>query len=708
MKFFSKILTLSLLLSPLLASDDLLRDLLIVEAVTEKVNDRLPVFFNNYFQGGYINMPSARMGLDGEVGGGFSYIPPYRIYSMRVQFYDRVEFSGNYRIFEGIKDPILSAHGFGDFSDKGVNVKFALLFPEETNYRLPGISIGWDDFLGTKAFQSRYIVLTQVLPEQNIEATLGFGDMRISGWFGGFSWMPLRRCCSIFSTLCLTTEYDATDYHSKKREPHPRGRDFNSRFNYGVKWRLLDVIDLSAAYVRGKTFSYGISASYNLGHTSGILPKICDPPLYRAPVNVEPIGDLRTEEMFIQDLFWALRCQGFFLMESSMCCDVLYLRILNEKWRWEDQVRGRLNNLMAFLIPTNIQKVVVVMDGPGFELQRYVFCMDFVRRFGEGKLSPYELKVLTPLQDPLRMPQGDIAFWEDRSRFCTSMWPKFISFFGSAKGKFKYAWGGYASLDGYLFNSLRYSVQGSYTVGTNLDDVKDVDKLNPSQLINVRTDLVNYLKQPGFSLEEAYVQRSFAMKKGFFSRIAGGIFELMYGGVGGEVLHYPANSPWAWGIEAAWLKKRTYTGVGFTNKIRKLNGYVPEYVRFHGAQAFFNLYYNVRDFNMDIQLKAGKYLANDVGAGIECSRYFPSGTRIYFWYTVTNGHDKVNGHTYFDKGVGISIPLDIFSKCSSKRRWTYGMAAWLRDVGQSAYTGESLFWTIRNERERVLRGDCRG
>jgi hypothetical protein len=698
------ILALLVCFSPLLSEHDLMQDLLIVDAINCKLNDHLPVTYNNFLQGGYINMPSARMSPDGEIGAGFTYLPPYRIYNLRVQYYDRIEFSGNYRIFGGVCDPNLSSFGFGDFSDKGVNVKVAFLFPEESGYKLPGISFGWDDFLGTKAFEARYLVLTQVFPQYHLEATLGWGDMRLGGWFGGFAWMPWRHCCTPFATTQFLVEYDTTRYKSKKYEPHPKGHKLSSPVNVGVKFRVFDLIDLSCGYVRGRTFSFSGSCNYNIGSCKGILPKICDPPFYRSPVNTEPLGCNRDDHTFVEDLFYAMRCQGFSLMETSICGNHLYIRALNQKWRYEWTVRNRLNHLMAYLIPSNIEKVVVIIDGPGFPMQQYTYYMDFVRLFAQQKMCPYELKVVTPLQNYQPIPWGaENLYYEKRCLASFSLWPKMVTFFGSAKGKFKYAWGAYASLDGYLFDTLWYSLQGSYTFGSNLDHVKDVDKLNPSQLINVRTDIVNYLKHQGPTLEEAYVQRNFNLCRGFFGKIAGGIFELMYGGVASEVLYYPVNSVWAWGIEGAWLKKRKHEGLGFTNKIRKLHGYRPEYVTFHGAQYFFNVYYNLQELDLDLQIKAGKFLANDWGGRFEVSRYFASGTRIFCWYTLTNGHDKVNGHTYYDKGVGISIPMDLFYKCSSKNRWAYGMSAWLRDVGQFAYTGFDLYNAIRCERERYLR-----
>ena len=74
-------------------------------------------------------MPSARMGKEGEIGIGYSHVPPYRNYNIRFQLFKNFELIGNYRIFHHIKDPVLSQYGFGDFSDKGINFKYALFLP---------------------------------------------------------------------------------------------------------------------------------------------------------------------------------------------------------------------------------------------------------------------------------------------------------------------------------------------------------------------------------------------------------------------------------------------------------------------------------------------------------------------------------------------------------------------------------------------------
>lgn len=652
-------------------------------------------------------MPSARMGCEGEIGIGYAYVPPYRLYNLRCQVLDKIEITGNYRVFKGIKDPVLSPFGFGDFSDKGANIKIALFLPEDSQYKLPGFSFGFDDFLGTQSFKASYVVLTQVFLKYNLEVSLGYGIQRYNGLFGGFNWMPFR--CSewkYLNSLSFSAEYDATNYRSHRCEPHPKGRVKKSPINFGLKYRINDCLDLSVSYVRGDALCFSASSYYNWGNTTGFLPKIDDPLPYNAPIITEPLGCRRPEQTLVSELVFAFQEQGFDIWEiwlSYNSCGQKQLRIktLNDTYRLECEVRCRLNHILAALIPNDIVEVIVVIDAEGFPIQEYHYNMDLVRLFAAKEICAHELKILTPMTevtypDPY---SGCKLFGCKRECINFELNPRTHTLFGSSSGKFKYALGVNANINGYFWEGVYYSIQVGCTVATNLGKCNDYDILNPSQLINVRTDIVRYYRHRGLSLDEAYLQKNWNVGCGCYARVAGGYFEEEYGGGACEFLWYPVRSPWAIGVEGAVLKKRTYTGLGFTNKIRKLDGITPTYRRFLGSQYFVNLYYDLECLRLSFKVAAGKFLANDWGVRNEISHYFPSGLRLTIWYTLTNGRDKINGKTYYDKGIGFSMPFDIFYTCSERTRWNYGMSAWLRDVGVQAYTGLHLYELINDQRQ---------
>lgn len=694
--------------------DDLMRDLMIVDYWNRKLAERLPVTYNHLFQGGYLNMPSARMGEDGELGVGYAWNKPYINYNLRCQLAKRLEVTGNYRILKGVADPILSRHGFGDFSDKGANIKFALFLPEDSDYILPGIALGCDDIIGTRNFRAQYIVLTQVFLDYNFEVSLGYGAQRIHEWFGGVSWFPFRTSCSPYlQGLSFAAEYDAipdrADHEIKRRLHHhehkKRKGEKRGHINLGFKYRLWDHFDLSLSYMRGHAWAFSASTYFNFGCTEGFVPKIEDPLPYQAPVNTEPIGWRRPEDVLAQDLLYAFRDQGFDILEVwlSYCegCRVLRLKVFNDLYFWECDVREQLNHLIAALIPADIDQVIVTMDDEGVAVDEYRFDMEWVRSYKRGEICLYEFNLLNPLHevsyaDPCL---SRLLFQQERERWNIEIYPKTCTFFGGSTGKFKYALGLHFGLNGFIFRDVYYSVLLGWIFLSDLKNLSGIDRLNPSQIVNVRSDIIEYAKQKGITVDEAYLQKNWNVGCGCFFKLAGGYFEEEYGGVATEFLCYPVNSCWALGVEGAQLFKRKHSGLGFTNKVRKLHGFRPTHRHWHFSQYFLDLYYKWHCAELDFKVQIGKFLANDYGLRLELTRYFPSGLRVGIWQTWTNGHDRINGKLYFDKGIFFSMPLDIFYTHSDRSRFHYGLSAWLRDVGATSATGKGLYDIVNDMRQ---------
>ncbi len=687
--------------------ENLMNDLLVVDYWNRRLNEKMPVTYNHLYQGGYFAMPSARMGADGDLGIGYAYVEPYRLYNFRAQVLDRLEITGNYRIFHGLEDPILSPHGFGDMSDKGANFKFSLFSPEESGYQWPGLSFGIEDFIGTRGFHARYVVLTHVFLPYHLEISLGYGVKRIRGFFGGCSWIPFSNTeWKWLDSFCVTAEYDATPYKCEKIEKHPHGREKRSPINFGFKYRLWDFLDLSVSYMRGKTISCFAGASYNFGYTTGFLPKIDNVLPYKSPVNFEALGSLRPQQTFVSELVFAFQEQGLTLLDIHLfyneCNEKsLRLNVLNETYRLECEVRSRLNGLLAALMPSDIAQVNVVINSEGFPIQEYVFMMEAVRAFEDKQIGFYELDVLTKEREVTYPDPYASAHLFSRRRhlYNIEIAPNTRTLFGSSSGKFKYALGLNCAFNGFLRGDVYYQIVVGSNFISNIGHIQSIDRLNPSQLIHVRSDIVKYYCHRGVSLTQAYLQKNWNLGRGLYARVAAGYFEVEYGGAAAEFLYYPVTSPWAIGIEGAVLKKRTYTGLGFTDKVRKLTGFIPSYRKFLGSQMLVNLYYDFKPAHLDFKISVGKFLANDWGVRNEISRYFPSGLRLTIWYTLTNGHDKINGKTYYDKGVCISMPFDIFYTYSERSRWDYGLSAWLRDVGVQAMTGDHLYELIDDQRQ---------
>ena len=154
-------------------------------------------------QTGLINMPDARIAPDGTLRFGYGFAEPYPTLWSSITMLPRLELSARYTRIMGVpafpNDP---AADFGDYKDKSFDGKFVLF--REGSW-VPQLSIGAQDFMGTRIFDAYYAVASKRLGD--FDFTLGFGDRRIDGVFGGVRYRP-----KALQGLALVAEYDANDY----------------------------------------------------------------------------------------------------------------------------------------------------------------------------------------------------------------------------------------------------------------------------------------------------------------------------------------------------------------------------------------------------------------------------------------------------------------------------------------------------------------
>ncbi len=684
----------------------LFNDLELVKKIDQQIHDALPFSYNYSMVGGYFNMPSARMSKTGEIATGVAIVKPYDIYGVNFQVLQRLEFSLNYRVYKGILERNFGHEGFGDDAERIGNVKIGILTLADGFPSLPEISFGIEDFIGTKRFNAKYAVMTKQFLNANLECSLGYGKGRIKGVFGGLSWSPFRRLkIPLLNDLSFLAEYDAINYKKHLYE-HPSGKNVKSRINGGISFVGWDTLQLSLSSVRGKALAGSASLRYPIGTTSGIFPKVDDATVYTSPVNTEPLGVVRNERDFSHEIAYALSDQGLDLYSASLGYDEegnkeLYLKIVNNRYRKETVVRKRIQHVLAALTPSDIKTIIAIVEADAVPCQAYYFRNEDLQRWRLGIISDFELDTLAPMKEAPSYPsQYDAAeiFQRHKPIWTFTIRPRLLTFFGSTSGKFKYNVSAVASPEGYIFNQVYYKLQLGYSIKSDMQGLGNPDRANPSRELIVRTDSLKYFQTNSFLMEQAYLQRSWNLKRGWFYRFALGYFESAYGGAATEFLYYPVNCNWAIGMQFAAVLKRDYHGIKFSRTTLQLRGDKYVKVPFIGVQYFLEFYRDFKPLHMDLLLSAGQFLAKDKGVRIDVGRYFKSGLRFSLWCTFTNGHDQVNGHTYFDKGFSFMIPLDMFLKQSSRNYIGYAMAAWLRDVGARAETGKKLYWTLREER----------
>lgn len=685
------------------ATSQLFQDLNTVKAIDRQLHDSLPLFINYQLQGGYFTMPSARTYEAGLLGVGYAWVPPYNLWSLGFQFFNKIETTGNYWVYRKMLDPNFGRLGFGDYAERAANVKFILLRKEDGFPYLPDFALGWNDFFGSCRLSSFYAVMTKEFLPCNVEATLGWGNGRIQGFYGGVAWTPWRNVNNPFKGLTFAAEYDANDYRHHWGE-HVKGREVKSRINAGAQFDLWDLFRFSASTVRGSDWAASAAFRYDIGGSKGLYPKTFDKPVYTAPIDTEPLGELRSYQELAQEMAFAFKTQGFDLYNAFLVpgkADTLWMKIVNVRYREEEEVRKRLEYVLAALVPSDIPRATVVIEAEGVAEHEYRFRREDLARYTEGALGDNEFSVIAPLQEASSTPSiydATLLYRRHKPIWLLTLRPWTRTFFGSSKGKFKYEVGLSLGSEGYFFDTIYYSLYGSYTALSSTQKLLTHDILNPSRLINVRTDSLSYNQSSSFHVDQAFLQKSVNWGKGCFSRLAVGYFETAYAGVSLENIYYPVLFDWAIGFEAATCFKRAYYGLGFQHKIRKLTEEGYKYFPYIGLQYFVDFYYQYRPLSLDFKISAGQFLARDKGIRCEAARTFSSGLRVGLWYTLTNAKDVVNNHRYYDKGFSITLPLDIFLNQSSRTRVGYSMSAWLRDCGARANTGKALYPTLYWER----------
>ncbi|NDE82171.1 MAG: YjbH domain-containing protein [Chlamydiia bacterium] len=690
-------------------SRSLFNDLEMVEKINHQIHDHLPVYYNANAMVGYFNMPSARMNQQGTVAFGGGYVAPYNVYGLNIQPFDRIEVSANYIVYKGVVEQTFGHEGFGDDAERVGNIKLGILTPADGFPSLPLISIGALDFIGTRRFDAKYVVLTKEWLSANLEITLGWGHGRMKGLFGGLSWTPFRDFRNGFvKNLSFVLEYDNNNYKKHPHE-HPSGRTVKSRVNGGIDWLLWDSLQLSVSSVRGEDISALGSFRIPLGSSKGFFPKIDDPLPYKTPIDTEPLGGSRPEADFIQEIAYALSDQGLDLFTAQLYFDDrggkhLWLKIVNNRYRVNEIVRDRVQHVLASLVASDIVSTTVVIEADALPCQSYTYRTEDLYEFRQSKISRFELEILSPIEEATAQPNEYDSirlFQRNKEIWSFTIRPRFISFFGNAQGKFKYNLSGIASQEGYIFKEIFYKLQGSYSIASSAAKLSGVDRLNPSHMYVVRSDSVKFYQANSLHLEQGFMQKGWNLGKGCFMRLAGGYFETAYAGIASEFLYYPAGSRFALGLESATVWKRHYDGIGFFHKIPRYDGVRYNYHPFTGFQCFLDLYYDFQPLSMDFKVKIGRFLAKDKGARFEVGKYFASGMRFSLWYSLTNANEKLNGHRYHDKGFAFMIPLDLFLKQSSRNYIAYAMAAWLRDQAASAGTGKNLYYTLYEERIKL-------
>nr|WP_307731146.1 YjbH domain-containing protein [Massilia agilis] len=670
-------------------------------------------------QSGYINMPNAGVEPDGTFSAGYSFDNPYGSFWATATILPFLQVTGRYVSINGIPgfSNVPGAYGsqYGRFKDKVVDAKLQVL-PEST--WLPGVAVGATDLFGTELFKGRYLVASKAFgAARNIEASFGIGQKRPTGPFAAARWAPLS-----VPGLALVAEYDATDYSKDFRAQYTAAGQRRKGPAVGLEYRWGW---LGAQVARHREhFSANLWLSIPFSERE-FIPKFQEPAPFQskdAPARVSA-QEWQQDRRHAAGLVQALVVQDFKNVRVDYDGATMVIALTNNRISSLGRAVGRAARTALAFAPEGTRAIRVIYTRQEQPVATYEFVdlqrlTDYftglvdrdtflqtvdVRYAGPGDVVSGDSDgMLSAIRDDAQLGvqvnhEGDFVkvASEDRETNRFKLVPKLSFFFNDPSGALRYELWAAANYDRRLAQGLYLNSDLKATV---LETVSGVTQSSNSLLPHVRTDIAEYKRAGRVKLNRLMLNQYMTPSERVYLRASAGLYEEMFRGVGGQALYLPKDSRWAADVSVDALQQRGYKG-WFDKREYKT------------VTALGAMHYRL-PYDITVTARAGRFLAKDEGVRLEFKRRLASGVEIGAWYTRTNGNDITSPGTpaspYHDKGLFMSVPLNIMLTKDSQATAGMALAPWTRDVGQMVMSPGDLYEMVEQPRRDMTTYDGLG
>ncbi len=585
--------------------------------------------------------------------------------------------------------------------DRSLDVKIRLW--TESDYR-PQIAIGIQDALGAGRFDAEYLVASKRFYDFDFTMGFAWGYLGsrggIGNLFGGNNDRRLTissgsiRTGSLFSGremsffagaeyhppiegLSFKVEYSGVDTTKIATFSH---LDRNSAFNFGVNYKPASWADVAIGLEQGNRFGFRLTLKQNL-HKIKFRKKIkgYEP----APITIRPKTEI-TEDMlpivYAKSAYDKLAKAS--LSPVSISVDQQNVTVRKESGPYLSEVKniGRTARILTGDMPQNIEEFIIVSEENGIELSRVSMLRQDLEKAKNYQGSPEEIWANSVVAIPKNQ-DGSVAtetIYQPRQnvKFDWGLKPELLTHFGGNEdGRFR------ADIYVKLYGSVQIMRQLKLSAELKQYIIGDIDKIPLDMrpdIPKVRSDIARYAREGRTALERVQLDYTAQIDRDLYARLTGGLLESMYGGLGAEILYRPYNHNFAFGMDMNWVKQRDFDQLFSFRDYDVLTGHATFYYE--------NKYYNITG-----KLSAGRYLAGDYGATIDISRGFSSGIRIGVWATATNMSSEEFGDGSFDKGIYLTMPLDIFWNKPTKEKMRFNFRSLGKNGGQKLDKGYDLY-----------------
>ncbi|MCB1784246.1 MAG: YjbH domain-containing protein [Alphaproteobacteria bacterium] len=594
---------------------------------------------------GLNTIPSARMDAPGTIRAGISTSDPYLHGFLNIQIASPLSLT----LRQSAQTSSLRAEP--DKLSPGMDIKLKLL--EETAHR-PAIALGLQSIIGDHTLAGQYIALSKRY--KNIDLTLGTGRRVYSGnhkygIFGGAEYFtPL-------DNLSIKIDYNPNTY-AAERSAIP---DFNR----------------PAPWSASLNYTYGpAAASLGLQGTDKIMARLSlqaspenwplkskkyetPAPFYKTRPGVSKVTTLKTDA---EEENIAL--SGIHEENQTIHATIN----LNPNSPAPQQLGRAARHLAAHSGPDTeeieLSTTILGLQGPQTRLLR----TDLERALSQKQGSPEELWANTEFTSDHKAEKT-----EDKAS-------RFKNFHLELDNTFSLA----ETDSGLLYRTSL--IAGHKTSGTlgflntgtafrlNLaDNLSRLDTLRSPAFWPVRSDIDDFTRQR-LTLENSYINAMHTLSPGLYASASAGYLEEMYAGIGGEILYRPFKSRLTLGGEIWEAFRRNPDTAMHTG----LNGD-------HVLTGHISAWYDLPGEDITLGLKAGRYLAEDIGGTLSLEKTFKNGARLSASATMTNGGDiDIYGHrSNIWNGFRLSLPLGSLRYVPENTHLNIAAEPFGRDTGQS-------------------------
>ncbi|MEH6645317.1 YjbH domain-containing protein [Sulfitobacter sp.] len=676
---------------------------------------------NFYGVPGLIDMPSGEALPDGQVAVGVSNFAGQTRTTLTFQALPRIQASFRY---SGIKDADFS--NFDTYRDRSFDVRF--LLNRESRY-LPSVTVGLQDFAGTGIYAGEFIAATKNFSGERIPGTikatvgLGWGRLGSSGsigapfgsdrpsftpgdsggelsvdqWFRGDAAPFAGVEWQVSDKWGLKAEYSSDAY---TLETNNGNFDRKSRFNFATEYQVSERIRLGGYYLFGSEVGVNLQMQLHPNRPITNLRIPAPRPYYKRPNRRENPESYNTDwytsqeggSILIRDaLVPLLEAEGLTLIEVRTTPSETEVRYSNGRYAATAVSVGRVARVLARLLPDSVETFRIVPVVENLAQSTVVFRRSDLEALEFSSDAPNALLAVTGFEGAEPVLAGSARNEDLFPAYNWSIGPYLRQRYFDPNEPVRYDAGievsaSFQPAPGWrLAGSLQHRLTG------NLDDTETTDNY---LLPRVRTNAAEYDQGGNTSVNNLYLSKQWKVSPEVYARVTGGYLERMYGGLSGEVLWKPVASRLALGVEANYVKQRTFDDLLGFQDYSIATGHASAYYEFKNG--------------FTGQLDVGRYLAGDVGATVTLEREFSNGWRLGGFFTLTDVSKEEFGEGSFDKGMKLTIPLSWFVGKPSKDLRSLTIRPIQRDGGARLSVPGRLYEQVRSGHRAGLVGNWSG